>query len=214
MRRDCPLKATLEGTGDGAFAVAPDGTILTWNAAATRLLGYTEREVVGRRCCDLLDGYDDAGNRVCDPDCHIRTLARQDEPIRSFEFRTRTKAGRPLWLSMSVVALPRRNGEAPPIIHLARDVTATKELVTRLQERLAAASPSPGTPGGGSAQLTRRELEVLRLLAQGLSTARAAERLSVSRTTVRNHVQNIFSKLGVHSRLEAVAYAALHRLLP
>ena len=46
----------------------------------------------------------------------------------------------------------------------------------------------------------------------GVSTAAAAERLHVSRATIRNHVQNLFEKLGVHSRLEAVAYANKHRL--
>jgi DNA-binding NarL/FixJ family response regulator len=61
--------------------------------------------------------------------------------------------------------------------------------------------------------LTRRELELLRLMTLGLNTAAAAERLHVSPATIRNHVQNIFGKLGVHSRLEAVAYANKHRLL-
>jgi DNA-binding NarL/FixJ family response regulator len=50
-------------------------------------------------------------------------------------------------------------------------------------------------------------------MTQGLNTAATATRLAVSRATVRNHVQNIFGKLGVHSRLEAVAYARRHRLL-
>jgi DNA-binding CsgD family transcriptional regulator len=50
-------------------------------------------------------------------------------------------------------------------------------------------------------------------MTQGLSTALTAERLHVSRATVRNHIQNIFGKLGVHSRLEAVAHANKHRLI-
>ncbi|HKZ75050.1 MAG TPA: LuxR C-terminal-related transcriptional regulator, partial [Actinomycetota bacterium] len=62
-------------------------------------------------------------------------------------------------------------------------------------------------------ELTRREREVLRFLTGGANTRAMAERLHVSSATVRNHVQNIFAKLGVHSRLEAVAYATRHRLL-
>jgi DNA-binding NarL/FixJ family response regulator len=50
-------------------------------------------------------------------------------------------------------------------------------------------------------------------MAGGTNTAAAAERLHVSPATIRNHVQNIFGKLGVHSRLEAVAYATKHRML-
>jgi DNA-binding NarL/FixJ family response regulator len=50
-------------------------------------------------------------------------------------------------------------------------------------------------------------------MAAGASTKAAAETLHVSPATVRNHVQNIFSKLDVHNRLEAVAHATRHRLL-
>jgi DNA-binding NarL/FixJ family response regulator len=49
-------------------------------------------------------------------------------------------------------------------------------------------------------------------MVDGLSTTAAAGRLHVSPATIRNHVQNIFAKLGVHSRLEAVAFATKHRL--
>ena len=68
-------------------------------------------------------------------------------------------------------------------------------------------------PTDVSGTLTRRELEVLRLMGGGANTKVAAERLHVSPATIRNHAQNIFGKLGVHSRLEAVAYATRHRLL-
>jgi DNA-binding NarL/FixJ family response regulator len=56
--------------------------------------------------------------------------------------------------------------------------------------------------------LTARELEVLRMLASGVSTASAAEMLGISTATLRAHVQAILRKLGAHSRLEAVAEAA------
>jgi DNA-binding NarL/FixJ family response regulator len=56
--------------------------------------------------------------------------------------------------------------------------------------------------------LSARELEVLRLLAKGHSTEAIAKELYLSIHTVRNHVSNILSKLGAHSKLEAVALAA------
>ena len=55
--------------------------------------------------------------------------------------------------------------------------------------------------------LTPRELEVMQLLAEGASNQAIAERLFISLHTVRNHVQRIITKLGVHSKLEAVAVA-------
>ncbi len=56
--------------------------------------------------------------------------------------------------------------------------------------------------------LTARELEVLRVLASGVSTSAGADLLGISTATLRAHVQAILRKLGAHSRLEAVAEAA------
>jgi RNA polymerase sigma factor (sigma-70 family) len=58
--------------------------------------------------------------------------------------------------------------------------------------------------------LTPREREVLALLAEGLSDKEISERLNVSIGTVRNHAMNIFNKLGVHSRLQALVFAVRH----
>jgi two-component system nitrate/nitrite response regulator NarL len=63
-----------------------------------------------------------------------------------------------------------------------------------------------------AARLTSRERECLLLLLDGLDTAAMVERLGVSRTTVRTHLQSVLTKLGVHSRLEAVSFAVRHRL--
>jgi DNA-binding CsgD family transcriptional regulator len=56
-------------------------------------------------------------------------------------------------------------------------------------------------------QLSRREIEVLRLLAEGCSTEELSERMNLSVNTVRNHVQKAIRRLGAHSKLEAVAIA-------
>jgi two-component system, NarL family, nitrate/nitrite response regulator NarL len=60
--------------------------------------------------------------------------------------------------------------------------------------------------------LTSRERECLMMLVEGLDTAAMMDRLRVSRTTVRTHLQAVLTKLGVHSRLEAVSFAVRHRL--
>lgn len=62
-------------------------------------------------------------------------------------------------------------------------------------------------------QLTDREREVLQLLAEGSSGTQIAQRLGVSPNTVRTHVQSILTKLQVHSRLEAAAFAVRHGLI-
>ncbi len=55
--------------------------------------------------------------------------------------------------------------------------------------------------------LSLRELEVLQSVAQGYSNAKISERLSISEGTVKNHITNIYDKLGLHTRAEAVAWA-------
>jgi two-component system, NarL family, nitrate/nitrite response regulator NarL len=62
-------------------------------------------------------------------------------------------------------------------------------------------------------QLTTRELDVLRLLVEGASSREIADRLAISHNTVRTHVQGILTKLQVHSRLEAAAFAVRNDLL-
>ncbi|QLQ17350.1 MAG: response regulator transcription factor [Micropruina sp.] len=61
--------------------------------------------------------------------------------------------------------------------------------------------------------MTERELEVLRLLAEGLLATSIASRLSLSPRTVHKHLGNIYRKLGVHDRLVAVSLARLHGML-
>jgi DNA-binding CsgD family transcriptional regulator len=74
------------------------------------------------------------------------------------------------------------------------------------------ASASAALPAGPDV-LTARELEVLRLVASGMSNQAIAEQLSLSTYTVQNHLRNIYGKLGVGSRSAATRYAWEHGLL-
>ena len=64
-----------------------------------------------------------------------------------------------------------------------------------------------------ASQLTAREREILALLAEGMDGVEIAKKLSVTKNTVRTHIQNILSKLQVHSRLEAAAFAVRYGLV-
>lgn len=80
-------------------------------------------------------------------------------------------------------------------------------MLTHLLAGLGAARPA-------SNQLTDRELAVLRLLAEGLPNKQVAARLGISRRTVERHCDNIYAKLGVGSRTEAVVRAISTKLVP
>ena len=206
---DDDLREILARAGDGAFVGGEDRRIILWNRAATKITGYTATEALGRACCELFANHDNGR-----PLSELAALTTSVEtPVRTFDVRTATKTGRPLWLHLTVFPVPVQRG-ASLVVHLFRDVTPTHQLVALVRERgqaLAGGSRAAAPPRVGP--LTRRELEVLRLTAQGLRTALIAQRLHISRATARNHVQNILWKLEVHNRLEAVAYAARHGLL-
>jgi len=76
-------------------------------------------------------------------------------------------------------------------------------LAKRAEERTSVPTP----------RLTDRELEVLRLVAQGKSNREIAGDLYISENTVKNHVRNILEKLHLHTRMEAVMYAVREKLL-
>jgi LuxR family maltose regulon positive regulatory protein len=118
--------------------------------------------------------------------------------------------------------------EGQPMARLLFEV-AKSGVAPRYVRRLLAAYDRPGAGGarprsGGPSQppssaalvepLTAREQEVLQLLAEGRSNAEIAERLFISLPTVKSHTSNLYGKLGVHSRREAVAQAQILGLFP
>jgi DNA-binding NarL/FixJ family response regulator len=77
-----------------------------------------------------------------------------------------------------------------------------------------ARGPAAGDAGPGlEVDLTPRQLEILRLVAQGLRNAEIAEQLTISEQTVKTHVARLLEKLGVSSRLQAARYAISKKLV-
>ena len=87
-------------------------------------------------------------------------------------------------------------------------------LLAALTDEIQAPAPAPAQPAAALIEpLSGRELEVLRLLAEGLSNAEIAHRLYISLSTVKSHTTNIFGKLGVKNRTQAVSLARTLNLL-
>jgi DNA-binding NarL/FixJ family response regulator len=121
-----------------------------------------------------------------------------------------------------------KDAEADELARAIQRVHAGKAMLdsdvqARLLDRLES-SPSPSLspvpaeppPATGSAalpdELTSREVEVLALIAQGLSNAEIAGRLVLSEATVKTHINRLFAKTGVRDRAQAVRYAYQHGL--
>lgn len=87
------------------------------------------------------------------------------------------------------------------------------ELTQQLYAEYAQGSAAPLPSPDGDADLTPRQLEVLRLVAAGLRNAEIAERLTISEQTVKTHVAHLLEKIGVTSRLQAARYAISKKLV-
>ncbi|WP_399930256.1 response regulator [Streptomyces kanamyceticus] len=101
----------------------------------------------------------------------------------------------------------------PELLHAVRVVAAgnallspeiTKRLVAEFTRQRAAVPP---VPAGGVEGLTAREVEVLVLIAQGLSNAEIADRLTITDHTVKTHINRLFTKMGLRDRAQAVILA-------
>ena len=112
--------------------------------------------------------------------------------------------------------MPRRSGTSSPVGQserardLARQACALAEPIgqSRVLRALVALAPAAGLDG-----MTEREVDVLRLLAAGLSNHEIGERLHISGNTAANHIRAILMKTGTANRTQAAIYAAQHQLV-
>ena len=220
----------LSRTADGAMLADEEGSVVLWNKAAERLLGFSKTDVIGRPCHDVMRGMTLAGHPFCSPACAVGHRLGCGGGVRNFDIRTRTKGGKMIWLNVSSLPIPSLKKDRFLFAHLFRDIgkqAKVRHLVQEMHSVLSAPDErrAPGakrsvSPGPSSEDtvpdipatlpLSRREREVLQHLALGERTARIADVLCISPATVRNHVQHICDKLGAHSRLEALAVAFHH----
>jgi DNA-binding NarL/FixJ family response regulator len=84
------------------------------------------------------------------------------------------------------------------------------EITTKVVEELGRLSKAPGEQHPGSESLSEREMEVLSLVAKGLSNREIAKRLYITEGTVKNHISNVLRKLGFRDRTQAALYAQEH----
>ncbi|HLE37299.1 MAG TPA: response regulator transcription factor [Candidatus Acidoferrales bacterium] len=145
---------------------------------------------------------------------------------------TATRAIRQQFPQVQVIALTSfKDGdlvknalEAGAIAYLLKDVSADDLVrairaahagrVTLSPEAAQALVETANQPPVPALDLTEREREVLALMVEGLNNTQIAGRLSVGPSTIKSHVSNILSKLGVTSRTEAVTLALRNRIVP
>jgi len=193
-------------SGLGAFLLAYDDLELVGEAAsgeeAVRLCERFQPDVV---LMDLvMPGMDGAtATRLIREHCpQIQVIA-----LTSFKEKELVEGA----LEAGAIGYLLKNVSAEELANAIRKAHAGKPtLAPEAAQVLIQAARQPPAPGF---DLTEREREVLALMVEGLSNPEIAERLVVSPSTVKFHVSNILSKLGVASRTEAVALAVQHHLV-
>jgi DNA-binding CsgD family transcriptional regulator len=182
---------------DAMFVINQRHRIVFWNKALQHLLGFAYDDVVGRSCATILAGSDDFGNRYCSDACPIVSIASRGDSVRQFHLRTKTRDQQPIALDVSVLKFVLRAENQVLLVHVVRPVdVAVAEL-----------TPPRRTTDARLQNLTPRETEILSLLTNGQTTRDIAKRLGIAPLTARNHMQNMFEKLEVHSKSEAVSFA-------
>lgn len=209
------IKSLVEGTADCAYAVDGDGMIVAWNRAAEVILGRRAADTVGKSCSSVMQGMDECGE-VCSRDCTVRQSVKHRHPVGNYDLQVATPNGKK-WFNVSVLIADEQGAVAPYSIHVVRQIDVRKKLEILVRDFVVSETCLPAEhvkemiattrAPSQDVELTNRELQILRLLAGGKSTATIANQLNVSRTTINNHVQHILRKLDAHSRLEAVRRA-------
>jgi PAS domain S-box-containing protein len=205
-------------SGDAVFAIDSSDRIILWNKKCEEMLGRPARAVLGKRCYDVIGGRDENGNVYCYRNCPVAHQARDlpKEPVHRFELSMETGSGARKTVEVSLFAIPSYHPALSTIVHVLR---SGKKKASSLEQSLAKEADARDplwpmeTKAGQPIDLTVREKEILRCLAQGLSTAAVGKKLFISPVTVRNHVQSILHKLDVHTKLAAVVFAYQHSLI-
>jgi PAS domain S-box-containing protein len=176
----------LEAVNVPSYAIDRSGVIRWLNPAAERLVG----DVRGRQFTDVVAPEDTREAR----EVFARKVFGRDRATEA-EVVLIGKGGERV--AVEVSSAPLREGQR---------IVGVFGLVT---QQATAPPPAPEQ----QAHLTPRQIQILRLLAHGHSTAQIADELHLAVPTVRNHVRRLLGAIGAHSRLEAVALARREGLL-
>lgn len=182
-RRVRPVPAKVI-SAEPLFVVDEELRVTAWNGAMEELTGLPAAEAVGRFCWEALRADDEEGGVACHPGCAGARLARAGMAVQRRWLSIRTHSGR---RDVSASTISLFTGEGRCFAHIF--------------------GPPVDAPTGTPPHLTPRQLEILRLLADGTRPGEAAALLGIAVSTVYNHLRAAYLELGAHSQLEAVARA-------
>jgi DNA-binding CsgD family transcriptional regulator len=187
------------------WVTGPDGCINFINRHAEKWLGRPRTQCLGRPCYAVIASTTRAGEAFCSPNCRVRSMARAGRELEPVRLNIMDAAMENAEVRVVVIPVRDSHGDGPYLVHCIID-DERDQRVRRYLDRVARRTAKATVPATVTdANLTPREKEVLQLLAKDRSLSEIADELYVSYATVRNHVQHILEKMGVHSIQETVA---------
>jgi len=187
------------------WVTGPDGCINFINRHGERWLGRPRTQCLGRPCYAVIASTTPTGEPFCAPSCRVRALARSGRELEPVRLQIMDAAMESAEVRVVVIPVRDSHGDGPYLVHCIVDDERDQRM-RRYLDRVSKRTAKATTPASVTdANLTPREKEVLQLLAQDRSLSEIADELYVSYATVRNHVQHILEKMGVHSIQETVA---------
>jgi DNA-binding CsgD family transcriptional regulator len=204
-------------SNEATFATDSADRIILWNKKCEALLERPARSVLGKRCYEVIGGLDVYGNIYCHRSCPVAFQAREKpkQPVHRFSLSIEVGGNGLRKFDYSLFAIPSYHPALSTLIHVLRERKKESRLERQLAGEAEVREPRwpMATSTGSSVDLTDRETEILRCLARGMSTGSIGNKLCISPTTVRNHVQHILEKLDVHNKLGALVFAYQHKLI-
>jgi DNA-binding CsgD family transcriptional regulator len=174
------IVGALEELPVRAFVLDTDGVVRWQNPASQAAIG----DWTGRKWYEVV-----SQNQTADLEPVVRRIIYSGDPAEA-TLDIREADGQ--MVPREVSAAPLREGGA----------------VVGLFGVSVPAKTTAGPPATTELPLTKRQMEVLQLLAEGKSTEQIADELFLSKTTVRNHIAHLMANLGVHTRVQAVIAAS------
>lgn len=209
------LPELMAGSDDGVLAMDGRQRVIFWNRACEDLTGISASEAVGRHCHEVLRGQDATGLPLCGGDCPVGRLSLGGPSPGNMPMHIEHRRGHRLRLCVGTMLMPSNRGGEWTVVHiLSRQCDDSMLATPRVDQPHdhGVISSSMASANGEACLLTRRERQMLVMLAHGMTAGGIAQECHLSVATVRNHIQRMMAKLDVHTQLEAAAYAHRHGL--
>jgi len=206
------LPSWVDNLGMAVWITDSEWKVRYLNEQAERLLDRPASDCLDRACHSVVNGVHPSGEPYCTDYGPVAEMLQGSRKIEPVEFLlTGEDPDDRHWIQVFPITVEAPDDSGPWLVHCAQSIDKRRRVEEYfVKVALRTQSEKPERPSLLE-RLTPRETEILDLLAEDRTLHAVANALGITYNTVRNHVQNILSKLDVHSTMEAVALYLLSR---